>query len=83
MIGLDTRFAKMCCYSVAKAAEFTGSRRKLAEMPNSGDNQQKTNPPASGPSWSLMLFIILLAMLAAAGIAWAFINPMLHPHHPH
>jgi len=27
-----------------------------------------------------MLFIIVLAMLIAAGIAWAFIHPMFHPH---
>ncbi|MGA8532344.1 MAG: hypothetical protein WB622_21640 [Acidobacteriaceae bacterium] len=33
-----------------------------------------------GPSWGLMLFFILLAMVLAAGIAWAFIHPMFHPH---
>lgn len=53
-------------------------------MPTSQDNHHptQTNPPPSGPSWLLMLFILFLAILAAAGIAWAFIHPMLHPHHP-
>ncbi len=38
------------------------------------------NPdPHSGPSWILILLMILLAMLVATGIAWAFIDPMLHP----
>jgi hypothetical protein len=40
-------------------------------------DQQATSP---GPSWGLMLFFILLAMLVAAGIAWAFIHPMFHQH---
>ncbi|MGA7522207.1 MAG: hypothetical protein WBW84_06975 [Acidobacteriaceae bacterium] len=35
---------------------------------------------SAGPSWGLMLFIILVAMLIASGIAWAFIHPMFHPH---
>jgi hypothetical protein len=35
---------------------------------------------SSGPSWGLMLFLIFLAMLIAAGIAWMFIHPMFHQH---
>jgi hypothetical protein len=35
---------------------------------------------SSGPSWGLMLFFILLGMVIAAGIAWAFIHPMFHQH---
>jgi hypothetical protein len=35
---------------------------------------------STGPSWGLMLFFILLGMLIAAGIAWAFIHPMFHQH---
>jgi len=32
------------------------------------------------PSWGLMLGFILLAMLVALAIAWAFITPLLHRH---
>lgn len=39
-----------------------------------------SKPGGQGPSWFLMLLIILLAMLIAIGIAWLFITPMLHPH---
>jgi len=42
--------------------------------------RHQDNPdPQGGPSWILMLLLILLGMLAATGIAWAFIHPMLHP----
>lgn len=34
----------------------------------------------SGPSWGLMVFLIVLAMLVALAIAWAFITPLLHRH---
>lgn len=38
------------------------------------------NPnPQGGPSWILMLLLIVLAMLVATGVAWLFIHPMLHP----
>ena len=35
--------------------------------------------PQGGPSWIAMLLLILLGMLVATGVAWAFIHPMLHP----
>lgn len=33
-----------------------------------------------GPSWALMLGVIFAAILVAMAIAWAFIEPLLHPH---
>ncbi|MFZ0631218.1 MAG: hypothetical protein WA399_01665 [Acidobacteriaceae bacterium] len=48
-------------------------------MPSPQHNHEDQATP-SGPSWGLMLFFIFLAMLIAAGIAWAFIHPMFHPH---
>jgi hypothetical protein len=30
-----------------------------------------------------MLLAILIAILLALAIAWAFITPLLHPHHAH
>jgi hypothetical protein len=35
----------------------------------------------AGPSWALMLGVIFAAILVALAIAWAFIEPLLHPHH--
>jgi len=49
----------------------------MAETSSESHEPQATH---GGPSWGVMLLIILLAMLAAVGIAWAFIHPMLHPH---
>jgi hypothetical protein len=42
--------------------------------------QQHPQATREGPSWFFMLFLIFLAMLAAAGIAWAFISPLVHRH---
>ncbi|HTW48459.1 MAG TPA: hypothetical protein VMD92_10940 [Acidobacteriaceae bacterium] len=47
-----------------------------ARAKNSPDSQATPR----GPSWGLMLFLILLAMLVAVAIAWAFITPLLHRH---
>jgi hypothetical protein len=33
-----------------------------------------------GPSWGFMLFLLLLAMVVATVIAWAFVTPMMHRH---
>jgi hypothetical protein len=46
-------------------------------IPPKDEKPQATHP---GPSWLLMLSLILLAMLVALGIAWAFIAPLLHRH---
>lgn len=48
-------------------------------MADSNDSRD-TQATRGGPSWGLMLLIMLLAMLAAVAIAWAFITPALHPH---
>jgi hypothetical protein len=45
-------------------------------MPSGDEDNQN---PRGGPSWVLMLLLILLAMAVATGVAWAFIHPMLHP----
>jgi hypothetical protein len=42
------------------------------------ERQERAAHP--GPSWGLMLGLILLAMLVALAIAWAFITPLLHRH---
>ncbi|HET7349075.1 MAG TPA: hypothetical protein VFJ10_17185 [Acidobacteriaceae bacterium] len=48
------------------------------------DSQKPEQRPVhEGPSWGLMLLAILVAILLALAIAWAFITPLLHPHHPH
>jgi len=51
-------------------------------MADSRDSSQADDSQAthSGPSWGLMLFLLVLAILAAFGIAWAFITPLLHRH---
>jgi hypothetical protein len=51
-------------------------------MPDSHSSSDEHDSKAApeGPSWGLMLFVILLAMLVAVAIAWAFIHPMLHRH---
>ncbi len=54
-------------------------RRTLDCMADSNDSRD-TQATRGGPSWGLMLLIMLLAMLAAVAIAWAFITPALHPH---
>jgi hypothetical protein len=41
-------------------------------------SEQQATP--RGPSWGLMIFLIVLAMLVALAIAWAFITPLLHRH---
>jgi hypothetical protein len=45
---------------------------------NSSD--QATPPRHPGPSWGLMLALILVAMLAATAIAWLFIHPFFAHH---
>lgn len=50
------------------------------EERNADEAAGEDRPGTSGPSWGLMLLIILLAMLVALGIAWAFITPLLHRH---
>lgn len=74
LFWLDTRSARMCCYIAGK--EEKAAWRRLAGMAR----EDPDNPnQQGGPSWILMLLLILLAMLAATGVAWAFIHPMLHP----
>lgn len=56
---------------------FAGRRLKAVTPPRKNHESQAT---PGGPSWSLMLFLIFLAMLLATGIAWAFTHKFL-PHH--
>lgn len=72
----------MCCYAERKAHgnPERASAGTLAEMKSAEEEKPEPGSPKpenSGPSWILMLFLIFLAMLAATGIAWAFIHPML------
>jgi hypothetical protein len=41
---------------------------------------EATPPHHEGPSWGLMLALILLAMLVATAIAWLFIHPFFARH---
>lgn len=55
-------------------------RNDEVEDRNADEAAGEDRPETFGPSWGLMLLIILLAMLVALGIAWAFITPLLHRH---
>ncbi len=58
----------------------SGNRsRTLTTVTSSGKD---SDPPAThnGPSWGLMLALILLAMLVALGFAWLFIHNLMRPH---
>jgi hypothetical protein len=71
------------------AGSFGVGRRTLEWMvprsdppPETGTQapENSSDPQATprGPSWGAMVFLILLAMLVAVAIAWAFITPLLH-----
>jgi hypothetical protein len=61
---------------IHRTVNFPPYTEFMAEIPESKEPQATHE----GPSWGLMLFFILLAMLAAIGIAWAFVTPLLHRH---
>ncbi|MBT9332101.1 hypothetical protein [Paracidobacterium acidisoli] len=43
------------------------------------ETESKTQP--SGPSWALMLLLLLAAILIATGLAWWMIAPFAHRLH--
>lgn len=55
----------------------SSSQRPSGDHDNNSSDSRAT---PRGPSWGLMVFLILLAMLIAFGIAWAFVTPLLHRH---
>ena len=64
-------------------AEFGKRSRTLKQVTRLRKNRPSRTTPQpnsdpSGPSWSLMLFIIFLAMLLATAIAWGFTHRFFH-----
>ncbi|MGA8108928.1 MAG: hypothetical protein WBD46_16805 [Acidobacteriaceae bacterium] len=57
-----------------KFGERSLTLNKVTHPRKNRDSQTTPQPNShpSGPSWSLMLFIIFLAMLLATAIAWGF-----------
>lgn len=53
-----------------------------APIPNPRRPEDFQEPQATprGPSWGLMIFLIVLAIVVAFAIAWAFVTPLLHRH---
>jgi flagellar basal body-associated protein FliL len=43
-------------------------------------SHEATPSHREGPSWGLMLVLIVVAMLVATGIAWMFIHPFFMRH---
>jgi hypothetical protein len=62
-------------------ARADAGRRTLKRVTSSQQNREsEATPEHRGPSWALMLFLILLAMLVAVVIAWSFIRHFqVHP----
>ena len=54
----------------------------MSDTESSGGAEQKPHAGQGGLSWSAMLAIVALAILAAAAIAYLLVNPFFHQHTP-